>query len=299
MEGLVIKNHQIIENTLSSNVQFNDKKLFIPEKTVFEKPIKITLLEDNHEELEIVIGKSSDVKIILEVIDTTKLTSDYQVKLTLEDNVNLKYLLIAALDSKEAVITHDFIVKKDSNLELLSGLVSDILTAKMNVDIVGRGASVKIRVVAVSSDDNNQVVDVHMNHLAPDTFGDMTNVAIANKNGRVVLNGVEKIEKGMVNSNVYQTLKGIITSDSAIIEVNPILIIDEHDIKAGHAATVGKIEEEALFYLQSRGLEKKDAEKLVISGFLKPLIDEIDDEDLKTRFTELVNKRIWWYEWFY
>ena len=61
----------------------------------------------------------------------------------------------------------------------------------------------------------------------------------------------------MKNSNVYQTLKGIITSNEAIVEVNPILIIDEYDISAGHAATVGKIEEEALFYLMSRGLTKK------------------------------------------
>lgn len=292
MANIVIKNHEIIENTLTSEIKFLDNKLYIPKNSTYETPLMITLLEDNHQELEIIVGANSDIKVMLEVTDKTKETSDYKVKLTTEDNVNLKYLLIAALESKSAVIAHDFIIEKDSNVELLAGLVSDILTAKIDVKIVGKGASVKIRAVAVSSDENNQKIDVFMNHMAENTFGDMTNIGIANKKGRVVLNGVEKIEKGMKNSNVYQTLKGIITSNEAIVEVNPILIIDEYDISAGHAATVGKIEEEALFYLMSRGLTKKDAEKLVISGFLKPLIDEISDEELKERFTELVNVRI-------
>ena len=292
MASIVIKNHEIVENTLTSNVTFENNKLYIPKNSVYETPLKITLLEDNHEELEIIVGKNSDIKIMLEVSDSTKDVSDYKVKLITEDNVNLKYLLIAALESKSAVIAHEFIIAKDNNVELLAGLVSDVLTAKMDVKIAGEGASVKIRAIAVSSDENDQKVDVYMNHLAKNTFGEMTNIGIANKKGRVVLNGIEKIEKGMKNSNVYQTLKGVITSDDAVVEVNPILIIDEYDIQAGHAATVGKIEEEALFYLQSRGLTKQDAERLVISGLLNPLLEEISDEELKERFTELVYLRI-------
>ena len=63
---------------------------------------------------------------------------------------------------------------------------------------------------------------------------------------------LKKIEKGMKNSNAFQTLKGIITSDQAIVEVNPILLIDEYDVKAGHGATIGKIEERILYYLNMR-----------------------------------------------
>ena len=63
-------------------------------------------------------------------------------------------------------------------------------------------------------------------------------------------------------------------------------------MKAGHGATIGKIEEEQLFYLQSRGLTKAASEKLIINGFLTPVIDEIEDEPLKERFVNLVNSRI-------
>jgi Fe-S cluster assembly protein SufD len=120
----------------------------------------------------------------------------------------------------------------------------------------------------------------------------MTNIGIANKNGKIVLNGVEKIEMGMKNANAFQTLKGIITSDTASVEVNPILLIDEYDVKAGHGATIGKIAEDQLFYLRSRGLTQKEAEKLIINGFIRPIVDEIDDEPLKERFVHVVNSRI-------
>jgi Fe-S cluster assembly protein SufD len=149
-----------------------------------------------------------------------------------------------------------------------------------------------MRAVAVSSDENKQNIDVLIIHQAPNTIGDMTNIGIANKKGKIVLNGVEKIEKGMKNANAFQTLKGVITSDQAIVEVNPILLIDEFDVKAGHGATIGKIEENQLYYLMSRGLTQTQAEKLIINGFLKPVVDEIDDEPLKERFIHLVNSRI-------
>lgn len=294
MNVITIKNHEVVLNTLQPNIVFNDHKIIIPEKTVIEKPLKINLLEDNNEELEIIVKKNSEVKFILEVKDETKDISNYKIKLTAEENTNVKYLLVATLESKNGTVNHDFEVGRNSNLDLLAGLLSDVLVAKIDVNVAGEGANVNIRSVAVSSDTNHQTIDVYMRHNAPNTYGDMTNIGIANKQGVVILNGVEKIEKGMKNSNVYQTLKGIITSDDARIDVNPILLINEYDLQgAGHAATVGKLEEESLFYLQSRGLSKQEAEKLIITGFLRPVMDEIDDEDLKERFNDLVNTRIW------
>ena len=157
---------------------------------------------------------------------------------------------------------------------------------------MGKGANVHIRVVAISSTNNEQNIDIELIHQAPYSTGLMHNIAIANNNGKIILNGVEKIEQGMIKVDAYQSLKGIITSDDAVIEVNPILLIDEHDIKAGHGATVGKLDEHSIYYLMSRGLTKKEAEKLMINGLLSPLIDAITDQELKERFINLVNDRL-------
>jgi len=291
MNQIVIKDHQI-QGVLPKGISFDDQILTISKNQTFEEPIKITLKDDNNESLEIVVGESSEVKIILEIASTDINPNNYNIKLTGKPNANVKYLLVCDLASKNANLQHYFIAERDAQLDLVGGFVSNVINAKMNARLVGQGANVKLRAVAISSTDNNQVIDIEIVHAAPYSTGTMHNIAIANANGRVILNGVEKILKGMKKADAYQSLKGIIASDNAIIEVNPILLIDEYDVKAGHGATIGKLDENSVYYLMSRGLARKVAERLMINGFLNPIIQEITDEPLKERFVSLVNQRL-------
>jgi Fe-S cluster assembly protein SufD len=291
MKDIVIKNHEV-QTKLPKDFIYENQKLIIPKNIHYQDPIKITIQDDNNESLEIVVSENTSIKIILELSSKEITPNNYKFNLVAKQNAQVKYLLVSELASKKALVEHYFTAERDAKLELIGGFVSDVIDAKMHVDLIGEGAEVKMRVVAVSSDDNKQTVDVLIIHKAPNTIGDMTNIGIANKRGKILLNGVEKIEKGMKHANAFQTLKGIIMSDQAIVEVNPILLIDEFDVKAGHGATIGKIAEDALYYLRSRGLTQREAEKLIINGFLKPVIDEIDDEPLKERFAHLVNSRI-------
>lgn len=291
MREIVIEN-QAIQTKLPKDFVYDNYTLTIPKNITFQDPIKITILDDHNESLKIVVSENTSIKIILEVHNDTLDASAYHFDLLAKKNSHVKYLLVSELKSKKGLVEHYFTAERDAKLDLLGGFVSDVLDAKMHVDLIGEGSEVKMRAVAVSSDENKQNIDVLIIHKAPNTIGNMTNIGIANKKGKIILNGVEKIEKGMKNANAFQTLKGIITSDQAIVEVNPILLIDEYDVKAGHGATIGKIEEDVLYYLRSRGLNQTEAEKLIINGFLKPVIDEIDDEPLKERFVNLVNSRI-------
>jgi Fe-S cluster assembly protein SufD len=291
MKALTIKKDHI-ESSLPKDFKLTKHELIIPQKIHYQEPIKIIIESDQVDDFHIVVSKQTTIKIILEVLNESNIEHTYSLHLSLEDNANVKYLLVSETASTKTTIHHQFSVYRDAKLELIGGFVSNVLDAKIHVDLLGEGAEVKMRTVAVSSDDNNQRIDASITHKAPHTYGDMTNIGIANKRGKIVLNGIEKIEKGMKQANAFQTLKGIITSDQAVVEVNPILLIDEYDVKAGHGATVGKIEEDVLYYLMSRGLNKKEAEKLIINGFLKPVIDEIDDEPLRERFVSLVNSRI-------
>ncbi len=291
MNQVVIKDHAILGD-LPKGISFSEQTLTIAKKSYFEDPIKITLRDDNNESLEIVVEESSEVKIILEIASEDLDLNSYEIKLTAKQNSKVNYLLVCDLASKDAKIHHYFVAERDAQMDLIGGFVSNILNAKMNAKLVGEGANVELRAVAISSTDHKQVIDIEIIHAAPNSRGTMHNIAIANKNGKVVLNGVEKILKGMKNADAYQSLKGIIASDDAIIEVNPILLIDEYDVKAGHGATIGKLDENSLYYLMSRGLNRKDAERLMINGFLNPIISEIDDEPLKERFVELVNQRL-------
>jgi Fe-S cluster assembly protein SufD len=270
----------IKEKKLPKGVEYNGKTLKISGQII--EPVVFAL--SNNEPLVIEAQDSSEAKIIIEINNNLKESLKYDVDLILKPNSNITYLLVTELLSDDATINQNVIIEKDASLNFMVGF--------LNNRLIGIGSNVNVRVVTISGRDNSQTVDVIINHEAKNSKGLMYNVAIASANGRIVLNGIEKILKGNSKSDAYQNLQGITTSNDAFIEVNPILLIDEYDVTAGHGATVGQLDEESIYYLMSRGLTKKEAEKLMINGLIRPVVDEITDKDIKERFINVVNKRL-------
>lgn len=278
------------KNNFPKGIIYNNDKLIIQKNKRFTDPLILELNSKEH--LFIEAEESSDIKIIIELNNELNTKQEYNLDMTLNPNSNVTFLLISQLVSDDVIINQNFIIKDDANLKFMAGFLNNKLTAKVNSRLVGLGSSVEIRAVAISSIDNNQSLDIEIIHEAKHSTGLMHNIAIASENGIIRLNGIERILQGSSKSDAYQSLKGITTSNEGIIEVNPILLIDEYDITAGHGATVGKLDEESIYYLMSRGLSRKEAEKLMINGFLRPIIDEITDEEIKNRFIDVVNSRL-------
>lgn len=268
----------------------NQHTFVVPKNSIIEAPIHITLSENS--EYTFNVESNSEVTLIVEFKASLKDLETIVLTLNVKQNSHVKYVLISEEKSFKTNISQTIQVEKDANLHVISGFLSQNLEADLKVNLNGENARAMVNAIVVSNDQQQQTVDVHMTHYAPHSYGDMYNVGISNGYGRVTLNGIEKIEKGMKQANAFQTLKGIILSDFSMVDVNPILLIDEYDVKAGHGATVGKIEEQQLYYLQSRGLSKIDAEKLIIKGYIKPILDEINDQVLVDRLETTIYERI-------
>ena len=130
-----------------------------------------------------------------------------------------------------------------------------------------------------------------INHLHKQTISDFANYAIAVDDAQMILNNNAKIIQGASKSVVRQKAKGLTLSKNAKIKAMPNLYIDEYDVIANHAASIGSISKEDLFYLMSRGLDEKEASKLIVLGFVQPLLDKIDDEELRKEINqEFVSK---------
>ena len=277
---------------LPSGITFTDNTLKLLKKSIFNDTITIKLNQRQLTKLNIVIEQSVAAKLILELIDNDSSDVEYNVFLDLKENTQVKFLLITEVQSKNAVLNFRSSSLADSSMEFIGGFINNVMDAKLFLDLNAKGSNVRVRTITVSSTDHNQKLDIHMTHYAPYSSAEMTNIGIAGENGIIRINGVGQIEQGMNGSSAFQTLKGVITNDRAQIDVNPILIIDEHDVTAGHAATVGKMEDEVIFYLRSRGITLEDAQRLIINGYLQPIIDEIDDELIKENVLKIVNERI-------
>ena len=85
-------------------------------------------------------------------------------------------------------------------------------------------------------------------------------------------------------------------SDEARADANPILLIDEYEVQAGHAASVSRVDKDQLYYLMSRGIERTDAEKLIIGGFLGIVLSEISVKEVREEFIETINRKLANYE---
>lgn len=154
----------------------------------------------------------------------------------------------------------------------------------------GEGADAKVRMAILSKEKERKYYEVLIEHRKPHTYGQMDNYGVVKDEGHLIIDGIGTITKGQHNSSSHQTNKIMVFDPRCVASANPYLYIDEYDVKASHAAGVGKMDEEHLYYLQSRGLTKMQAMHLITYGYLKPVIEVIDNEMLKERFEKALSK---------
>ncbi len=134
--------------------------------------------------------------------------------------------------------------------------------------------------------------NIIINHNYNNSSSAFSTYCIALSDTFVTLNNNAYIKKGCSKSIVHQKAKGLTLDKTSIIKAQPNLYIDEYDVQASHAASIGSINKDDLFYLTSRGLTIEESSKLIVMGFIKPVLDEIDNDDLKNNifdhFTKLL-----------
>ena len=108
-----------------------------------------------------------------------------------------------------------------------------------------------------------------------------------------IFNAIGKIENGATRANAVQESRVLMLSGDARGDANPILLIDEDDVTAGHAASVGRVDELQLYYLMSRGITKEEAERLIIHGFLEPVVSLLPIESVKKQLTHVIERKIY------
>ena len=107
-------------------------------------------------------------------------------------------------------------------------------------------------------------------------------------NGKLSFSGICKIEHGSHGSKAHQNAKIMVFDKLSDGVAKPILKIDDNDIEASHAAVVGKINDEHIFYLTSRGLTEDEAKRIITLGYLKPILGGFSDENIRDEIEKLI-----------
>lgn len=129
-------------------------------------------------------------------------------------------------------------------------------------------------------------------NFAPHTYGDIRNYAVVLGKGDLMIDAVGKIVKGAHRSESHQTSRALSFEKGQHAEILPELLIDEDDVQASHAMSMGTVDEDQLYYLMSRGLSVQQCTTLISTGYLMPITETLDNDDLKARLKEEMERKI-------
>lgn len=149
----------------------------------------------------------------------------------------------------------------------------------VEAQLIGEGASLDLLGIIVGK--NHRQFQLHTNiyHKAPKTRSRVHIRGVLRDHASFENVGLIHIKKGAKQADGFFTAK-VLLFDEAKGRSIPSLEIDENEVKAGHAVTTGQVDKNILFYLQSRGLDRKDAEKLIVGGFFEPIVKELSTHNV-------------------
>ncbi|MBQ6653908.1 MAG: SufD family Fe-S cluster assembly protein [Erysipelotrichaceae bacterium] len=215
---------------------------------------------------------------------------DLQLEVRALEGSRMTFLLIN--HNREEVILHDsYHLEADSESVIAYCQLNDYpLQADGEYHLDGQGASLKVQNAAMTSD--NKVFRQNTLHNERNTTANVNNYGIAMKGGSCDFDVRNRIGKGCHGSETHQTSR-ILTYDSQSRgRILPVLYIDDNDVRASHAATMGQPDRDQIFYMQTRGLSYQEAMKLITVGYLLPVSEVIDDENINSLLRQEIETKV-------
>ena len=163
---------------------------------------------------------------------------------------------------------------------------------KTNCLLSGRGASAKIS--AIYHGDGNQILDfrTQQEHVDRDTQSELLFKGILDEASTSIYTGLIRVHNEASGTNAFQTNRTLKLCESAWAESVPNLEIENNDVKCSHASTVSPVDEDQRFYLESRGVPTREAEKLIVRGFLQEIVSSLPVEEINGWIADLFNKKL-------
>ncbi len=271
----------------------------VPKNTVLEKPIIIFYLAKNngqafasHPRNLIVMGEHSEATLIENYIglDDVDYFTNAVTEVSLSTSAILKHYKIQQ-ESLNAYHIGNLNVMQDKDSRLESNSVSlggSLVRNDIHGQLAAEGAEIVMNGLYMTND--RQHVDNHtrVDHLKPNTHSSENYRGVLNGRSRAVFNGKVVVHPKAQKIEAYQDNANLLLSDDAEIDTKPELEIYADDVKCSHGATVGQLDENAMFYLQSRAIDEDTARSLLTFAFADEVIRDISFSPVRNRLEYLI-----------
>ena len=276
--------------------------LYVPKNVEIEKPIEAELVQDNTQgqplisHILVVADRGSKVKFIqhLTTVGDQANPANMMIELIARDNSEIDFSSLDELGAQ----THTYFkrradIGRDAHVEWAVGLMNDGNTVgDMDSELLGEGGYANSKMIAVTTRKQEVGVNNRVTNHGKHTTGLINQRGVILENSELIFNGIGQIIHGAHGSKADQQNRVLIMSDQARGDANPILLIDENDVEAGHAASVGPVDPHQMYYLMSRGIPRKQAERMVIRGFLGAVLSAIPAADVRNKLAEILERKL-------
>ncbi|MFY0761802.1 Fe-S cluster assembly protein SufD [Metabacillus dongyingensis] len=299
-EGVKVDEHRL--TALHAALMNGGVFVYVPKNVEVTAPLQAVYVHENPEtnlfnHVIVVADDNSSVTYVENYISTTETEeSIFNIVTEVFANNNAKVTYGAVDHLNKGVTTYvnrRGTAARDARIEWALGLMNDGNTISENTtNLMGDGSFGDTKSVVVGRGNQIQNFTTKVIHFGKNSEGYILKHGVMKDSASSVFNGIGKIEHGASKSNAEQESRVLMLSEKARGDANPILLIDEDDVTAGHAASVGRVDPLQLYYLMSRGISKVEAERLVIHGFLAPVVRVLPIEGVKKQLIEVIERKV-------
>jgi Fe-S cluster assembly protein SufD len=276
--------------------------IYVPDNVILTKPIQVINLVQTESDIFnqhrnlIVVEKGAQISLIIcdHTLSPLKSLTNAVTEVYVGENANFDLIRVQNEHNNAAKMTHTFIyqernsVASSNNITLHGGLVRN-----STYNFLG-GERAENHSYGLFLADKFQHVDnfVNVDHAVPNCTSDQLFKGVLDDMATGAFNGRILVRQDAQKTLAYQKSNNILLTDDAKMDAKPQLEIFADDVKCSHGATVGQLDSDALFYLQSRGINKREARLMLMFGFAHEVIQNIKIEPLRERMDTLIMQRL-------
>lgn len=279
------KNHYIIQHF---SQKISGLEVIVPKNTIIQEPLNLNIdvfnqLSSNYSLLlnlgsnsritvnqqVIIAGQASNASLIM--IGSQNDNSQLKLTTTILNQSNLNLVLFGNLDAARDCQTGWSLAP-----DVHGGLLGDVA-----INLNGQGSFGRLNVLKTGTASDHCGLQASVNHYAPHTKSRINMRGVLFGKSKVNFTSIGNIVKGAADSDTQQESRLMTVGETTHGTVNPVLLIDENDVNAGHAASVGQYDLDELYYLLSRGISMIQARKILVYDFISPVMQEFDKRTQK------------------
>lgn len=277
--------------------------LYVPKNVVIETPLQAIFWQEDRDlalfnHVIIVAEENSQVTYVENYLsdhEETKTVANVIAEVFAKDNASISY---GSVDNfaygTTSYINRRGVAGRDATINWALGQMNDGNTLSENVThLIGDNSFCYAKAVSVGRGDQVQNFTAKTINYGKSSNGLILQHGVMKDSATGIFHGIGKIEHGATKANAEQESRVLMLNKDARGDANPILLIDEDDVTAGHAASVGRVDPLHLYYLMSRGISRREAERLIIHGFLAPVVSSIPIEAVRNQLTDVIERKVY------